>query len=88
MCLSLLIHRNYFYLSPFSPSSCSTVLSLTAPVHGKQFKLHDHFATDAQVPSIQGGILWEEHLSKFIIKTLEVLIWSESISYLQALLSH
>ena len=54
--LSLLTYTIYFYTSLFSPSSCSNALSLIFAVYVKQFELHNHFATDIYVPSIQGEI--------------------------------
>lgn len=66
--LSLLTYIIYFYTSFFSPSSCSNVLSLIFAVY--EFELHNHFATDMYVPSIQGEITWKEHLSKLTIKNL------------------
>lgn len=53
---SLLTYIIYFYTSFFSPSSCSNALSLIFAVYVKQFELHNHFATDIHVPSIQGEI--------------------------------
>lgn len=68
--LSLFTYVIYFYTSFFSLSSCSNALSLIFAVYVKQFQLHNHFATDIYVPSIQGEITWKEHLSKLIIKNL------------------